>query len=263
MYNDSNNERVTIVVHSMGGLVSLHFLNDVVSQEWKDKYIHAYIPIGAPFGGTASAFGAVVLGTASINSLAGGRNTAEVSRSFVGVSMLLPRPSVYNDTVIISTPDFNYTASDYQDIFDDIGYPDGYQMYLGTEDINAGYRSPNVTVHCVVGTGVPTAVRLAYPTGNISNISGIQVVNGIGDGQAEARGTEVCRRWQNMEQYNFTYQAVPNVSHGALLSDLRVLQVSELLLICDKSLFSCCLNRLFCLLHHHLSHQHYHHVRTE
>ena len=236
MYNDSNNERVTIVVHSMGGLVSLYFLNDVVSQEWKDKYIHAYIPIAAPFGGTASAFGSVVLGPGSINALAGGRNTAEVSRSFASTSMLLPRSSVYNDTVIISTPDFNYTASDYQDIFDDVGYPDGYQMYLGTEDINAGYPAPNVTVHCVVGTGLPTPVRLAYPTGNISNISGIQIVNGMGDGLVEARGTEVCLRWQNMEQNNFTYQAVPNVTHEGLLSDLRVLQVSVLLVI-YKSLF--------------------------
>ena len=233
MYNESNNERVTIVVHSMGGLVSLYFLNDVVSQEWKDKYIHAYIPIGAPFGGTASSVGGLVLGDSLINSLAGESNTAEVFRSFAATSMLLPRPSVYNDTVLISTPDLNYTASDYQDIFDDIGYPDGYQMYLGTEDINAGYRAPNVTVHCVVGTGVPTAVRLAYPTGNISNISGVQIVNGMGDGTVEARGTEVCLRWQNMEQKNFTYQAVPNVNHEGLLSDPRVLQVCALLVICN------------------------------
>ena len=150
MYNDSNNERVTIVSHSMGGPISLYFLNDVVSQEWKDKYIHAYIPIAGPFGGTASAFGSVVLGSPTINKLAGGSNTAEVTRSYAGISMLLPRPSVYNDTVLISTPVRNYTASDYQNIFDDIGYPNSYQMYLGTEDINAGYRAPNVTVHCVV-----------------------------------------------------------------------------------------------------------------
>ena len=254
MYNDSNNERVTIVVHSMGGLVSLYFLNDVVSQEWKDKYIHAYIPIAAPFGGTASAFGSLVLGSPTINKLAGWRNTAEVTRSYAGVSMLLPRPSVYYDTVLISTPVRNYTVNDYQDIFDDLGYPVGYQMYLGTEDINAGYPAPNVSVHCVVGTGVPTPVRLAYPTGNISNITGIQVVYGMGDGLVEARGTEVCLRWQNMEQNDFSYQAVPNVSHGGLLSDLRVLLVSVLLVI-FLILIPFCLNRLFCLLHHHVNHQ--------
>ena len=62
-------------------------------------------------------------------------------------------------------------------------------------------------------------------------------MNGTGDGRVEARGTEVCKRWQYMEQYNFTYQAVANVSHGALLSDLRVLQVSALLVILQILIF--------------------------
>ena len=123
----------------------------------------------------------------------------------------------------------DYTASDYQEIFNAIGYTNGYQMYLGTEDINAiGYPAPNVTVHCVVGTGLPTPVRLAYPTGNISNVSSAQVVFGLGDGLVEDRiTTRVCLRWQNMQQNKFTYQPVPYVKHRSLLSDITVLQVSD------------------------------------
>ena len=227
MYNDTNNERVTMVAHSMGGLVSLYFLNNVVSQEWKDQYINAYIPIAAPLGGTASSLGGVILRSSIVSNLAGGRDSISVTRSFAGLVMLFPSPSVYGDTAIVSTPVRNYTASDYQEIFNAIGYTNGYQMYLGTEDINIGYPAPNVTVHCVVGTGLPTPVRLAYPTGNISNASSVEVVFGPGDGLVEDRATRVCLRWRNVQQNRFTYQPVRNVTHEALLNDITVLQVSD------------------------------------
>ena len=227
MYND-NSERVTIVAHSMGGLVSLYFLNNVVNQEWKDQYINAYIPIAAPFGGTASALGGVILGGESIENAAGGHDSTETVRTWPGLVMLFPSPPVYGDTVLISTPTRNYTANDYQELFDAIGYTNGYQMYLGTDDINAGYPAPNVTVHCVVGINIPTPVGLTYPAGNISNASSAVIINGLGDGLVEDLATGVCLRWRN-EQQNFTYQAVPNVNHGALLSDMSVLQVSVLL----------------------------------
>ena len=100
-------------------------------------------------------------------------------------------------------------------------------MYLGTEDINNGYPAPNVTVHCVVGTGLPTPVRLAYPTGNISNASSVEFVLGPGDGLVENHATSVCLRWRNVQQNRFTYQPVRNVNHEALLSDITVLQVSD------------------------------------
>ena len=216
-----------MVAHSMGGPVSLYFLNNIVTQKWKDQYINAYIPIAGPFGGTASSLGGVIFGINTVSNLAAGRDSLAVTRSFAGLVMLLPSPSVYGDTAIISTPVRNYTASDYQEIFNAIGYTNGYQMYLGTEDINNGYPAPNVTVHCVVGTGLRTPVRLAYPTGNISNPSSARIVYGLGDGLVEDRATRVCLRWQNMQQYNFTYQPVPNVKHASLLNDITVLQVSD------------------------------------
>lgn len=226
MYND-NSERVTIVAHSMGGLVSLYFLNNVVNQEWKDRYINAYIPIAAPFAGSASALGGVILGLQS----AGGRDSIATVRSWPGLVMLFPSPSIYGDNVLISTPARNYTANDYQELFNTIGYTNGYQMYLGTDDINVGYPAPNVTVHCVVGINIPTPVGLSYPTGNISNTSSAVIVNGPGDGLVGDLATGVCLRWQNEQQNSFTYQAVPNVDHGALLSDMNVLQVSVLLIL--------------------------------
>jgi len=40
-----------LVVHSMGGIVSLYFLNEVVSQQWKDRYINAWVTLSAAWSG--------------------------------------------------------------------------------------------------------------------------------------------------------------------------------------------------------------------
>ena len=54
MYATSDGTKVTIVAHRMGGLVSLHFLTgyEGIDQDWKDKYIHAYITLSAVWGGS-------------------------------------------------------------------------------------------------------------------------------------------------------------------------------------------------------------------
>ena len=52
MYDSNNNARVSIVTISMGGAVSLHFLRNIVTQAWKDKYIANFIPLGAPWAGS-------------------------------------------------------------------------------------------------------------------------------------------------------------------------------------------------------------------
>jgi len=51
MYNSSGGEKVPLVVHSMGGIVSLNFLNEVVSQQWKDMYINAWVTLSAAWSG--------------------------------------------------------------------------------------------------------------------------------------------------------------------------------------------------------------------
>ena len=54
--------RVTLVAHSMGGPVSLYFLNNIVSQTWKDTYLHAYDPVTAAWDGGVAALENVIAG---------------------------------------------------------------------------------------------------------------------------------------------------------------------------------------------------------
>ena len=69
-------------------------------------------------------------------------------------------PSVCGDTVLVTTPARSYTASDYRQLFSDIGLTDGFAMYQGIENIN-------------------------------------EVTMGDGDGAVNLLSSKVCLRWAN------------------------------------------------------------------
>ena len=49
MYRENDDTKITLIVASQGGPVSLYFLNNLVTQEWKDTYIGMYLPMAAAF----------------------------------------------------------------------------------------------------------------------------------------------------------------------------------------------------------------------
>ena len=95
MYADNGNTKVTLVVISMGGPVSLYFLTQVVSQEWKDMYINAYVTLAGGWSGVANFLSPVLTPPAESSFLALPINATTdeiltVYRSFVSVHWLLP-----------------------------------------------------------------------------------------------------------------------------------------------------------------------------
>ena len=49
MYRENGNTKITLIVDSQGGPVSLYFLTNLVTQDWKDTYIGTYVPMAAAF----------------------------------------------------------------------------------------------------------------------------------------------------------------------------------------------------------------------
>ena len=62
MYADSGNKSVVIIGHSLGGPMTYHFLQSK-SLEWKAKYIYAWVPIAAPFGGSTALVDTIISGS--------------------------------------------------------------------------------------------------------------------------------------------------------------------------------------------------------
>lgn len=61
-----NGQKAVIVTHSMGGLMSLVFLQQQ-SQSWKDKYVRALITLAAPWGGTVKTIKVFAVGMLNFN----------------------------------------------------------------------------------------------------------------------------------------------------------------------------------------------------
>ena len=223
MYNVGNGG-VTIIVHSMGGPVSLYFLTSVVCQEWKDKYIHAYIPLSPAYAGAVAIMGAILFGNDDIEKLARGKDSIATTRSFASTAWLLGSPSVWGSTPILTTPNRNYTANDYKAIFNAIEYKNGYQMYLGITDINKGYPAPNVPVYCFYGIDVPTPETLVFLSDNINTVPS-QVIKGPGDGVVNLRSLEVCLKWEKEQKYSFLSRQFSGVHQSEMVRNATVLQV--------------------------------------
>lgn len=110
-YESNNQQPVIILCHSMGCTFSYIFLKNQ-STEWKNRFVKTWIVIGAPFGGTyrylylyfadddpplASMFKRIRL----------------AERTYSSVPFLLPRPSVFQNDVLVQTSSRNYTSLDY------------------------------------------------------------------------------------------------------------------------------------------------------
>ena len=226
MYEDNDNTRVTIVVHSMGGPVSLYFLNNIVSQQWKDMYIHSYIPLSGAWSGGNGILSNLLTGPLEpnfIERIVGIEESRDLFRTFPSLYLLFPRASVWNDTVLITTPTRNYTANDYQELFDDAGYPQGYTQFT---DIPLDWPAPNVDTYCFYGVDIQTPMTFEYGNGLGSFPTDIDL--GDGDGTVNLPSSEVCLRWSSMpDEYFFRSTTFSGVDHSAMISNEVVLQAIE------------------------------------
>ena len=192
----------------MSGPVSLYFLTSVVSQKWKDQYIHAYIPLYPAYAGAFGTLEAVLFRNHVIKNVAGGQNSVATTQSFASTAWLLGAPSVWGNATIISSPSHHYTAEDCQTIFEGVGYKNGYQMYLGIANINKGYPAPNVPVYCFYGTNVSTPETLIYFSDDL-NSEPAEVADEPGDGVVNQRSAEVCLSWQMSSRVHSLAESFP------------------------------------------------------
>ena len=218
MYNQ-NGVPVALIVHSMGGPLSLYFLNEMVTQEWKDKYIKVYIPLSGAFAGASGSLKTVVSG----NLHPGFVTKLSLQRSLEALYWLMPRSDVFRDQVLMQTPTVNYTASDYERLFAKADYPLGWIKYRSTATVIPNLTFPGVPTFCFYGSDIPTALTFKFSGENVYEIP--TVITGGGDGTVNKASLEVCLRWSGSA--GFRSQAFSGIRHRDMVSDETVLKAIE------------------------------------
>lgn len=245
MYRENGNRKVTIVSHSMGAPIMLYFFTQsgVVTQEWKDQFIGNFIPVAGAWSGGNVALQYKISGFSVLNRGEGDMLNffssillelqdkvtdplTPILRSFESIHFLLPRPSVWGNTVLVTTPTRSYTANDYEQLFSDIGLTDGFSMYQGIENINRNFPSPNVPTHCFYGVGVDTPRSFRYTRAFPQGVNDDpQVTMGDGDGTVNDLSSEVCLRWANNNGgRSFRSMTFDGAEHIAIVGNSDVLE---------------------------------------
>ena len=235
MFVTNNMTRVTLVAHSMGGPVSLYFLNNIVDQTWKDTYIHAYVPVAAAWDGAVAALEVILSGTADKHSIVDlllsisrlRRSIRNIVRSFQGVFWLLPSEQIFGNTTLVQVGTRNYTANDFRDLFQLSNDRDGYAQYTSVTHLVDGWSAPNVSTFCYYGLEGPrsTPVFIKYTADNFPTDAPIKRVMGNGDGTVNHRVLEICHDWVN-QSAPFEWRAF-SASHIGILSDDDLLDAIE------------------------------------
>lgn len=217
-YKENNNTAVVLIVHSMGGPMSLRFLN-MQTQAWKNQYIAGLISLAGAWGGSMKAIKVYAIGD-NLGSFALRESVMrEEQITSPSLAWLLPSKLFWKpDEILVQTDKKNYTINDLEAFFQGIDFTDGWEMRKDTEKYQLDFKPPGVEVHCLYGTNVQTVERLYYKPG--TTLTGYPtLIYGDGDGTVNRRSLEACQHWQTLQKQKVFVHELPKVDHLQILHD--------------------------------------------
>lgn len=221
-YFMNNNVSVTLVAHSMGGPMTLIFLQRQ-SQQWKDKYINCFISLAGVWGGSVKALKVFAIGDDLGAYLLRENILRDEQITSPSLGWLLPSKLFWKETEVLVESEFkNYTLANLKDYLLDINVPNGWEFRKDNEKYQLNFTPPGVRVYCLYGTGIDTVERLYYKPGVL--IDGYpQLIPGTGDGTVNLRSLQGCKYWAGKQKQKVYNQGFPGIDHMEILRNASVL----------------------------------------
>eukprot|EP01130_Rhizamoeba_saxonica_P002225 TRINITY_DN12073_c0_g1_i1.p1 TRINITY_DN12073_c0_g1~~TRINITY_DN12073_c0_g1_i1.p1 ORF type:complete len:462 (-),score=112.27 TRINITY_DN12073_c0_g1_i1:26-1390(-) len=244
-YEVSGNKKVHLLGHSMGGKLSLYFLNRADDQ-WKKKYIASFIPVATPWSGSVKALKAVISGDDFGFNLLGFsllqlEKVSRIGRTAGGVVSLIPEKLLWgSNQVFVQTPSKKYTSNDFDDLFVDIGSAETAVIHQRTYNNETQLNHPEVTTYCLYGYGVDTPITLHYPEftpGKVHQPSHIDYSD-KGDGTVPLLSLQECQLWES-EHAPIKCREYDVREHVGILADNELIEDVLLITTGRPNIVSC------------------------
>ena len=226
MYKSNGNSSVTIVTHSMGSSVMLYFLTQVARQEWKEKYLKAFVPLSGAWKGSVTVLLSIVTGDPQGIPGVPTSTVRKLQRSSPSSYFLMPIPdhNIWSRTdPIVITLNKNYTVYDYAMMFDDMQYSVGYIQYKAVPSFLTTLPPPNVDTYCYYGMDIPTPTTLVYEEGEFPDTFP-SIITGNGDGMVNSVSLQACSMWKQAQSHKVNVKSFSGIDHIQIVRDSTVLQ---------------------------------------
>nr|CAD7586331.1 unnamed protein product [Timema genevievae] len=145
-YTSNNKQPVVLVAHSMGALMSLHFLQ-LQSQRWKDQYVRALVTLSGPWGGSVKSLKVFAVGDNLGTYVLRESTLKDEQITCPSLAWLMPSSLFWRPAeVLVQTDKKNYTVQDFQAYlkltYAAGKFPDGYPGFIyGDGDGTVNKRS--------------------------------------------------------------------------------------------------------------------------
>lgn len=128
---------------------------------------------------------------------------------------LLPSPSLWTaEEALVVTPSRNYSAHDYDDLFEAVGFTDGPGLLARVQDLTSDFTDPAVSVYPRYGTGVATPQQYVYAKDDDWDTDPSIVSDMNGDGTVPLRALVAGDGWSQSSPLVYD-----GASHSGILSD--------------------------------------------
>ena len=162
-YEQNNGTQIIFCAHSMGNPILLYFLNNYVNYSWKKKHIRSFISLAAVWGGAAKPVRLMTSGDNLDIIVVKPLTARPYQRTAMSTAWLMPKDTFWGeDEILVATPEKNYTAKDYEQLFRDINFEDGWEMFKTTQGLNYELNPPEVELHSLYGVGMKTPASFIW-----------------------------------------------------------------------------------------------------
>ena len=124
---------------------------------------------------------------------------------------------------VVRTDARNYTVADYDQFFQDVGFPEGVAVHERVAALIPDPAvGPGVPVSCIYSTGVDTPLRMYYKAGDFDKDPVVE--NGDGDGTVNVGSLKICERWRtNNGGFPVDVQTFKGIKHSDMIMNATVI----------------------------------------